>query len=152
MITFFVPGKAAPGGSKKGFYIAKIKRVVMAPASDKTKPWMAIVSAFAREAYTDNPLTGPLAVTMTFKILRPKNHYRTGKNAGILRDDAQKYCTVKPDLTKLERSTEDALTGIIWRDDSQVAQKNTQKIYVEKDPGVEITVQQIGGGSERRMK
>lgn len=119
----------------------------MVPASDKTKPWMNTVQFFARQHCQDNNintlLEGPVSLTMSFKILRPKNHYRTGKNAGMLRDDAQKYCTVKPDLTKLERSTEDALTGIIWRDDSQVAKKNTQKIYVEKDPGVEIAIDEL---------
>jgi Holliday junction resolvase RusA-like endonuclease len=82
---------------------------------------------------------------MTFHVLRLKGHYRTGKYAGILRDDAPNYVAVKPDLTKLERSTEDALTGIIFRDDSQVASKDTKKIYVEKYPGVGITINELKG-------
>jgi len=143
-ISFFVPGIPSPGGSKKGFYIKSIKRVIMAPASDKTKPWMAIVSACAKEAYRGELLLGPVKLTLTFYMLRIKGHYGTGKKASILKATAPKYHTVKPDMTKLERSTEDALTGIIWRDDSQVAMKGEGgKFYVERDPGVKITVEQL---------
>ena len=41
------------------------------------------------------------------------------------------------------RSTEDALTGIIWRDDSQVVEHRIRKVYVERDPGAEININQI---------
>lgn len=143
VVCFFVPGKPAPGGSKKGFYIKSIGRVVMAPANDKTKPWMGIVSAFAKEAYGGELLSGALRLILEFRLLRPKNHYGTGKKANVLKATAPTYSTSKPDLTKLERSTEDALTGIIFRDDSQVAKKVTEKRYVERDSGVMITVEQI---------
>jgi Holliday junction resolvase RusA-like endonuclease len=147
-IKFFVPGTPAPGGSKRGFYIKNIGRVVMAPASNKTKPWMAIVSAFAKEAYQGELLQGALKLTFEFRLLRPKTHYGTGKKANILKSSAPIYSTVKPDLTKLERSTEDALVGIIMRDDSQVAEKATKKIYVERDSGVEIVIETINGQNQ----
>ena len=143
VVRFFVLGRPAPGGSKKGFYIKSIHRVVMAPASDKTKPWMAVVSAYAKIAYSGELLLGALKLTLEFHLLRPKNHYGTGKKANVLKASSPIYSTVKPDLTKLERSTEDALTGIIFRDDSQVAKKVTEKRYVERDSGVMITVEQI---------
>ena len=143
VVRFFVPGKPSPGGSKKGFYIKSIGRVVMAPASDKTKPWMAVVSAYAKIAYSGELLLGALKLTLEFHLLRPKNHYGTGKKANTLKASAPMYSTVKPDLTKLERSTEDALVGIIMRDDSQVAVKATKKIYVDRDSGVMITVEQL---------
>lgn len=139
-ISFTVLGIPAPGGSKKGFYIKSIKRVVMAPASNKTKPWMALVSAAAKEAYQGPLLEGPLKLRFDFYMLRPKGHYGTGRRASILKGIAPSFHTIRPDLTKLERSTEDALTGIIFRDDSQVAMKQTQKIYIERDPGVKITI------------
>jgi len=143
-IEFEVLGKPAPGGSKRGFYIKSLNRVVIAPANNKTKPWMATVSSFAKEAYQGTLLEGALKLSLEFHILRPKGHYGTGGQAGVLKTSAPKYSTVKPDLTKLKRSTEDALTGIIWRDDSQVAEKATSKIYVEKNPGVLVTVETLG--------
>jgi Holliday junction resolvase RusA-like endonuclease len=139
-ITFFVQGVAAPGGSKKGFYIKSINRVVMAPDSKKTKPWMALVSACAKEAYSGPLLTGAIELSIQFRFCRPKGHYGTGRNAGILKASAPKYHTVKPDCTKCLRSTEDAMTGIIFRDDSQVVKHHTSKVYVERDCGAMITV------------
>ena len=143
VVRFFVPGIPAPGGSKRGFFIKSINRVVMTPASTKTKPWMNTVSVFAKEAYHGDLLQGALKLTLEFHLLRPKNHYGTGKKANVLKVSAPMYSTVKPDLTKLERSTEDALVGIIMRDDSQVAVKATRKIYVDRDSGVMITVEQL---------
>ncbi|MFA5424935.1 MAG: RusA family crossover junction endodeoxyribonuclease [Phycisphaerae bacterium] len=142
-IEFFVPGAPAPGGSKKGFYVKSLNRVVMAPDSDKTKPWMATVSAFAKLHYQGPLFTGPMRVTIVFRFLRPKNHYGTGKNASILKASAPKYHTVKPDTTKLFRSTEDAMVGIIYRDDSQVMHGPSEKVYVDRDPGAQITIEEI---------
>ena len=70
---------------------------------------------------------------------RPKGHYRTGKNALILRKNAPEHPTTKPDATKLLRSTEDALTGILWKDDAQIWCQNVTKTYGEC-PGAQIQV------------
>jgi crossover junction endodeoxyribonuclease RusA len=138
-VEFFVPGTPAPGGSKKGFYVKNLNRVVMAPASSKTKPWMAQVAAFAMEAVRDpktgkgTVLSGALLLWVEFRMPRPKNHFRTGKHAGEVKTDAPHLCTKMPDLTKLVRALEDACTEIVWYDDSQVAMQNTSKVYC--DPG-----------------
>lgn len=142
-INFFVAGIPAPGGSKTGFYIPAMKRVVMAPASKKTKPWMALVSASAKEAYDGPLLTGAVELKVEFRFCRPKGHYGSGKNASVLKTSAPIFPTVKPDRTKCLRSTEDALVGIIFRDDSQVVTGQTSKVYVERDPGAMITVMEI---------
>lgn len=73
--------------------------------------------------------------------MRIKGHYGTGKNAGVLKSrfvDAMPE--VRPDCTKLVRSTEDALEGVIWRSDAQVCVQENAKVYVERDPGVIITI------------
>jgi len=52
----------------------------------------------------------------------------------------------RPDLTKLIRSVEDALTGILWRDDAQVISQVALKRYAMPDetPGVRVRVTQEG--------
>ena len=115
----------------------------MTPASKKTKPWMALVSTYAKLAYSGLLLTCPVRVSIEFRFCRPKGHYGTGKNAAILKSSAPKYHTVKPDTTKLFRSTEDAMAGIIFRDDSQVMHGPSEKVYVDRDPGEQITIEQI---------
>lgn len=86
---------------------------------------------------------GPIYLAAVFIMPRPKKHYRTGRYSHMLRDDAPEWHTVKPDRTKLLRSTEDALKGIVWADDSSVCAGPTSKRYAGpgEAPGAHIHVQ-----------
>lgn len=149
-LIFFIPGKPAPGGSKTGFYNKKLNRVMMTPASKKTKPWMQAVAATVRSEYDGPLLEGPLRLDMQFRILRPKSHYGTGKNANVIKDRLLlSFPTVKPDLTKLVRATEDALTGVLFKDDTQVVSGIYSKIYCIRDGGVIITISSVKCITER---
>lgn len=65
-----------------------------------------------------------------FTLPRPKSHYRTGKNAHLLKETAPTLHCRKPDLDKLLRSTWDALTAAgAYTDDSRVAQVIALKAY-----------------------
>lgn len=130
-IQFFVEGKPEPGGSKRAFYVPKLKRAVVTDDNPKAKDWKALVKAVARKNYLGDPLGCALRVFCLFTVARPKHHYRTGKKSHLLRDNAPQYPTTKPDGTKLFRSTEDALTGVIWDDDAQVVSQTIQKRYAE---------------------
>jgi Holliday junction resolvase RusA-like endonuclease len=141
MIEFFVPGEAKPAGSKKGFFNKKMQRVQIVDACKLTKPWQAQVSSYAQEAVLKQglaePMTGPIAVEFVFTMRRIKGHYRTGKNANVLRDDAPYWHTVMPDALKLGRAVEDAMTGIVFRDDAQIARETLLKRYGAQ-PGVTV--------------
>lgn len=141
-ISLFVPGIPKPGGSKRGFYNAKLGRVLITEDCKASKSWRAVVSLAAREAYQGYPLVGPLELTVAFVMPRIGSHYGSGKNAEKLKPAAPKFHTVKPDATKLMRSTEDALTGILWRDDAQIARQTVEKSYGEC-AGAWITVEQL---------
>lgn len=142
MIRFFVPGRVASAGSKTAFK-GKNGRVILAPASKFTKPWMDSVKWFAMKKVGPMCLLeGPLILTITFFLSRPQNHYGTGRNAGKLKLSAPPYPMVTPDLTKLVRAVEDAITGIIWKDDKQVAEQHTRKRYADK-PGAEILIETL---------
>lgn len=142
-LNFFVPGIPATAGSKTGFYNKKSGRVIMAPANKRQKPWMSHVQATALEYYDDSPVTDPIRMELVFCMPRPKSHFGTGKNQDVLKDTAPEYHTKKPDLTKLLRAVEDALTGIIWRDDSQVIINKCSKQYVDTTPGVQVRIKTI---------
>lgn len=128
-LKFFVEGKPEPGGSKKIVRIGPNYRI--ADANDKAKDWKEDVKKIARRIYEGEPLSCALRVFCLFSVARPKSHYRTGKNSHLLRENAPKHPTTKPDGTKLFRSTEDALTGVIWVDDAQVVSQTVQKRYAE---------------------
>lgn len=133
-VTFHVPGIPQPGGSKR-----HVGNGVIIDANPKAKGWKQTVAAFAAPHFPA-PLDGPLALTITFLRQRPKGHYR--KDGTIKPGAFHEYPTTKPDCTKLVRSTEDALKGIAWRDDSQVCRQSIEKRYVRdgEAPGATITV------------
>jgi len=140
-VEFFVPGIPRPGGSKKGFYNAKIGRVMMTKAGGRREEnWRQAVSFAAMQAMGDRePLRGPILLDVTFFMPRPKSHFRAGKHAGELKPDAPSIHISKPDRTKLLRGTEDAMKGIVWADDSQVWGGSITKLYGSR-PGAKILV------------
>jgi Holliday junction resolvase RusA-like endonuclease len=138
-IAFFVPGIPRPGGSKRAFFKAGMKRPIITDDAKGNREWKAAVADFAARAHTSAPLEGPLRLEIVFQVLRPKGHFGSGKNASRLKASAPAYPTVKPDVTKLVRSTEDALTGILWRDDAQVVEQVASKVYAERT-GAEVRV------------
>lgn len=132
-ITITVHGLPAPQGSKK-----HLGNGVMVESSKKVKPWRQDVKHAALAITEALPgwtvLDGPLAVAMTFTFDRPKGHYRTGRNAHLLRDGAPTRPAGMPDLSKLVRSTEDALTGVVWKDDGRIVEYvQLGKWYAETD-------------------
>jgi hypothetical protein len=88
-------------------------------------------------------MTGAIAVEVVFKMPRPQSHLG---RAGNPLPSAPAFHTTRPDATKLWRSTEDALTGIMWSDDAQIVLQTIQKRYADtgEHPGVWINVMRAG--------
>ncbi|MFJ5105184.1 RusA family crossover junction endodeoxyribonuclease [Streptomyces sp. NPDC088554] len=136
-ITVTVHGTPGPQGSKR-----HLGGGVMIESSKKVRPWRqdvkwaALDATRARPAWV--PLDGPLAAAVVFTFARPRGHYRTGRNAHLLRDAAPARPAVYPDLSKILRSTEDALTGVVWADDARVVEyTRLGKYYADTgDPDV----------------
>jgi Holliday junction resolvase RusA-like endonuclease len=141
-VTFWIPGTPATAGSKRGFVVPKTGRVVVTEDCRRSRPWRATVAGIAAGLFPDGPLDGPLAVTFEFALARPKGHYRTGRNAHLVRPSAPAHPTSKPDTTKLVRAVEDALTSVAWRDDAQVVEQRATKRYA-RAPGVRVTIRRL---------
>lgn len=125
--AFTVYGVAAPAGSKTVAY-AKEGRAFVRDASKRAAPWKRLVAQVAGEAMGGAPLLeGPLSLTVAVVVPRPKSHY----GARGLRPSAPPAPTTRPDLTKYLRGIEDALTGVVWRDDAQVITQTAEKRYGE---------------------
>lgn len=149
MIRFFVPGVPAPGGSKRAVYNRATGKVWVKDDCERNPAWRDRVASFAIEAMVGRkPMEGPLRVSFYFTMPRPKSHYGTGRNRAELKRSAPIYHTSKPDTTKLIRAAEDAMTGIVWRDDATVAEQWAQKAYAPSlpgncNPGVLIEVREL---------
>lgn len=139
-MRFDVVGIPKPGGSKKAFYNKKLGRALIVDACKKNKQWRDTVAdtAVANRCPTYG---GALVIEVHFRMPRPKWHF----GAKGLRPSAPAHHTTKPDATKLLRSTEDALTGIAWRDDSQIVMQTVTKAYcaVGEYPGAEIRITEL---------
>lgn len=83
---------------------------------------------------------GPLAVRTTFYIARPKGHYGSGRNAGVLKDAAAAYPhqSKLADGDKLSRALHDALTSVVWIDDSRVCECWWSRAYGQDGARVDI--------------
>jgi crossover junction endodeoxyribonuclease RusA len=105
-------------------------------------PWREAIRAETQRECAA-PLAGPLAVTVTFRMTRPKVHYRTGRNAHLLRDGAPRYPDGAPDADKLARAILDGLcAGGAFRDDGQVVDLIASKRYAGQ-AGADIVVTEV---------
>lgn len=146
-LTLRVYGTPAPQGSKR-----HLGRGVMVESSQRVKPWREAVKAAALDALPDDwvPLDGPVSVIATFTWRRPAGHYRTGRNAALLRTLAPLYPTSRTangDIEKVVRATNDALTDAgVWRDDAQVVLLHADKVWTTGDelPGAYLYIAPIG--------
>jgi Holliday junction resolvase RusA-like endonuclease len=140
-------GRPAPQGSKR-----HVGRGVMVESSRALKPWRDDVKAAAEIAIQNldqpgggiapgYPLDAPLIVRMVFTLPKPTS---APKRRRI-------WPSKIPDLSKLIRSTEDALTAAgVWRDDARVVEyERTAKVFPGEDPealdapGVRITIREL---------
>lgn len=158
-IAFHVPGVPVPQGSKRAVrnkYSGKA--MMIESAGERHKDWRARVSSYAMEArntagYLRLDTAMPWRVSVVFAFARPKAHYRTGKNAHLLKDSAPKHHTQKPDRDKLLRAVCDSMSGILFADDSQIVCGPCVKVWADGcDPGAWIVVEpQEGFPAEARM-
>lgn len=134
-ITFTVEGKPATAGSYRGFTYKRKSGgmgVRMEAADPKAPLWRNAVAIAAREAYDGPLLTGPIILEVRIEFPRPKGHFGTGRNAGVLKASAPRWHIQKPDLGKCIRAIEDALKGVLFRDDSQIFHHVTGKCWGER--------------------
>ena len=147
-IRVFVPGTPAPQGSKRYLGTRNGKTRAIESSAKTLAPWRADI----RAAFTDpdrprHPITGPVAVELVFVLARPKGHYRTGRNAHLLRDSAPITPAGTPDVDKLSRAVLDAIGSAktVWVDGAQVTDLHATKRYTElgEKPGCHIHIREV---------
>lgn len=136
-IEFEVYGTPKPAGSKRGFPVRRkgggIGVAIVDSSGTAGREWRALVQDRARAAMGSAPvLLGPLRLSVTFRLCRPKGHHRARPDAAgapQVKPTAPRFPATKPDATKLLRAVEDALTGIVWGDDAQVVVQHVYKQF-----------------------
>lgn len=123
MLEIIVYGIPAPQGSKRFVGHAKNGRGLMVESSAAVKPWREAVKFAAVDKPQAHALFGmklPLECEMIFTLPKPKSAPKKRRT----------WPATRPDLSKLIRSTEDALTDAgVWDDDARVISVRARKCY-----------------------
>ena len=87
-------------------------------------------------------LKGAVEVVLWFGMPRPKSHYGTGRNSGILKKTAPEHPIIKPDIDNYIKFVFDLFNDRVWRDDKQVVRTICEKAYSE-EPRTEIIIREL---------
>jgi len=145
-IAFEVLGVPAPQGSKSAFLRGGKVRMVEsdnAVGRAKVRSWRGAVAEAAREqaAELDGPMDGPLHLAIEFRLPMPASRPKRMRELGMA------WHTTKPDLSKLIRATEDALTdGGLIRDDARICVLRVSKLQVVGWTGARIRLARSAEG------
>lgn len=71
------------------------------------------------------PWSGPIDLELQFRVIRPKGHFNS---KGVLKPSSPLFPISRPDVGKLARSTQDALTAVVWLDDAQIVRGALQNV------------------------
>lgn len=141
-VTFTVYGTPGPQGSKKFVGTTKTGRGILVESSAKVKPWRMDVKEAAEAAKSKHgdAFDGPLRVSMVFTLRKPSSAPKTRRT----------WPDRMPDVSKLVRSTEDAISDAgLWADDARVVELATAKRYPGEgadaldSPGAVVTITRI---------
>ncbi len=133
MISFEVRGIPQQKGSKQMFWAKKRQRPIVVDMNPKAKGWQQTVALTAQRYAPDNGLwLGPVALELLFTLAKPKS----------LPKQRPSWAIRRPDLGKLARTIEDALTGVVYKDDSQIIYESLKKEYGNA-PGVSVVISQV---------
>lgn len=129
MIEFEVPGKPRPQGSKR-----HVGNGRMIESSQYVAAWRELVAVMAHQAMKQQGVLpfskgDPVCLSVDLFFARPKCQF---KKSG-LKPDAPLMHTQKPDVDKVARAVLDALTGIVFADDSQVIRLAIVKNWSDRD-------------------
>lgn len=139
-IRLTVYGAAQPQGNKTGF--ARGGRVVMVegrrPESREAfKSWREAVATEGRAWQAEHGqvlLDEPVGLTAVFHLPKPSSAPKW-----------KLWARGRPDVDKLARGVLDALTGVVWVDDSRVVSLHVQKPYaIDGPPRAEIVIEPLG--------
>lgn len=152
-VRFFVRGKPEPAGSKTNmprgiksfpFVVTSFKHLMavypIVDANKNAAGWKKTVAAVAQyEMAGRRILEGPLGVRFVFHFERPAGHLLTDGRS--LSSSGRKFNrhTKAPDVLKLARAVEDAMTGTVYVDDSQIIDEHLRKAWSYRT-GVEVLV------------
>lgn len=140
-IRFTVLGVPITQGSKTAFVNKHTGRAIVTEGKgagqQRHKSWREAVRSEAQRAAEEQPgcpLEGPVIVRITFGLPKPQSAPKTKRTWPVKARSG--------DIDKLARSCLDAITSVVFADDSQVVELHVRKDWATQ-PGAVIDIEQI---------
>jgi len=129
LISFQVHGLPVPQGSTRS-WVVNGKPIITSSAKGLST-WRRLVADVAQRFAPEEPWEGPVGINLHFGLPKPKS---APKRKRVWPDK-------RPDLDKLTRAVLDALTYVVFADDSQVVDIRATKEYGA--PGVVVEIHRV---------
>lgn len=131
MLAFFIPGEPVAKGRPR--FVRATGRTF---TPKKTEIFEGVIAGKAADAMDGKePLDGALRMTIRACYPHPKSWSK--------RKRSERWKTSKPDADNLAKICGDALNGIVYKDDAQIAELTIQKQYGVLT-GLTITIEHLG--------
>lgn len=115
-----VIGIPGPQGSKSFKGLSKAGHAILVESSKKVRTWRESVKWAVVDSGGAQTITGPIDIEMYFTLPKPKSAPKSRRT----------WPDRKPDLSKLVRSTEDALTDSgAFEDDARIVRCISMKVF-----------------------
>lgn len=139
-VSFRVPGK--PIGKGRPRATKRSKHIVLY-TPEATATYESTVALAASQAMAGQSLmTGPVDVLMRILLPIPASWSKRKQAAAA---EGTLVPIVKPDMDNVIKAIFDAINGVVWVDDTQVADLRVQRRY-GATPGVSVVVMTLGAG------
>jgi len=136
MVTFKVD--ADPVGKQRARY-AKRGNFVQTYTPDKTRNYESLIKEAAIEAMgTSEPLETPVTLYLYIRAPIPKSLPKKRIEACL---NGLEKPIKKPDASNVLKSVEDAMNGVVYKDDSQIVNIHVSKVYSSVS-GVDVCIKE----------
>lgn len=137
MIQFSVPGlPIAKGRAKVSTFGGHVRMIT----PDKTVRYESTVALFARQAMGDrSQFDCAVLLSLVLHMPVPLSWSKKKQAAALL---GQVWPTSKPDCSNVLKAIEDAMNGIVYRDDSQIVVLSVRKVYGDH-PRADVSVEAL---------
>ena len=132
LISFHVHGLPIAQGSTRAWVVHG--KPIITSSAKGLSTWRRLVADVAQNYAPEEPWEGPVGIELHFGLPKPKS---APKRKRVWPDK-------RPDLDKLTRAVLDALTYVVFADDSQVVDIRASKDYGA--PGVVVEVRRVQPG------
>jgi Holliday junction resolvase RusA-like endonuclease len=136
MITFKVD--ADPVGKQRARY-AKRGNFVQTYTPDKTRNYESLIKEAAIEAMgSSEPLETPVTLYLYIRAPIPKSLPKKRIEACL---NGLEKPIKKPDASNVLKSVEDAMNGVVYKDDSQIVNIHVSKVYSSVS-GIDVCIKE----------